>query len=313
MPKDRHEADGPYVARIPADVARSDRVLGPFTARQCAQLAVVGALLYGGYFAARPLMAPLAYLAMVIPVAGVLIAVVLGRREGIGLDRFLLAALTFARTPRRRVHAPEGVPPLPAFVPEHFGNAAGPDPVPLELPAAGVDEAGVLDLADHGQAGLAVCSTVNFALRTAAEQQGLIAAFARWLNSLTGPVQIMLHAHRIDLAPLAARLHRNAPALPHVALERAARAHADFLTELAEGRDITARRHLVVLREAGPAAGSARERAEAATRRARQRLAESARALASAEVEVRPLDAAGARRALALSCEADLPTQHPEA
>jgi PrgI family protein len=112
---DLHD-DVPAAARIPADISRPDRILGPLTARQTAILAVCGLMLYGGYWMMRPFVAPLTYAVMVVPVAGVVTAITLGTRDGISLDRFLLAALAHARTRKRRVHAPEGVPPLPDVV-----------------------------------------------------------------------------------------------------------------------------------------------------------------------------------------------------
>ncbi|MGH1555528.1 hypothetical protein ACRAWF_38085 [Streptomyces sp. L7] len=78
-----------------------------------------------------------------IPVAGAVSALALGRREGIGLDRFLLAALAHARTPKRRVHAPEGIPPLPAVVPGHWAAAAGPPPAATRMPYDGITTDGV--------------------------------------------------------------------------------------------------------------------------------------------------------------------------
>lgn len=222
-------ADAPYATRIPADISRPDRLLGPFTARQSAILAVAALVLYGGWWATRPAMAPLAYAALMVPIAGAVAALALGRREGISLDRFLLAALRHARTPKRRVHAPEGVPPLPVVVPDRWAQAAGPPPAAMRMPYDGITAEGVLDLGGEGKAAVATCSTVNFELRSTAEQQGLTAAFARWLNSLTGPTQLLVRCHRIDLAPLADTLQQDAAALPHPALEQAARAHADFL------------------------------------------------------------------------------------
>ncbi|MEE4586392.1 MULTISPECIES: PrgI family protein [Streptomyces] len=79
--------DGVATTRIPADIARPDRVLGPLTARQTAILAGCVLVLYGGYWLARPFMPLLAYLVMVVPVAGAVTAVAVGAREGIGLDR----------------------------------------------------------------------------------------------------------------------------------------------------------------------------------------------------------------------------------
>ncbi|MFE4832715.1 PrgI family protein [Streptomyces sp. NPDC056672] len=297
-------ADTPYATRIPADISRPDHLLGPFTARQTAILTVAALVLYGGWWATRPFMAPLVYAALVIPVAGAVAALALGRREGIGLDRFLLAALAHGRTPKRRVHAPEGVPPLPSVVPDRWVEEAGPPPAEMRMPYDGIAADGVLDLGGGGKAALAVCSTVNFELRSAAEQQGLTTAFARWLNSLTGPTQLLVRCHRIDLAPLADTLQQDAAALPHPALERAARAHADFLADLATGGNLLGRQIVLVTREEPAAHGARRHTGEG---RALQRVAEAARALAAAEITVTPLDAEQSSDLVSAACNPDTP------
>lgn len=289
--------EGPCTTRIPADISRPDRLIGPFTARQAAVLAAVGVVLYAGWWATRPLMAPLVYLAMVVPVAGAASALVLGRREGIGLDRFLLAALAHRRRPKRQVYAPDGVPPLPALVPGRWAAAAGPPPAAMAMPYAGVSADGVLDLGREGTAAVATCSTVNFELRSAAEQQQLTAAFARWLNSLTGPVQLLVRCHRIDLTPLADQLHQDAAGLPHPALEQAARAHADFLSSLATGGNLLGRQTVLVSREPAGRAG-----------RAVQRTHEAARALGGAEITVTPLNATATAALITGACNPDAPT-----
>ncbi|GGO99349.1 PrgI family protein [Wenjunlia tyrosinilytica] len=298
-------ADTACATRIPADISRPDRLLGPFTARQSAILAVAAVMLYGGWWATRPFVAPLAYAVMVIPFAGAVAALALGRREGIGLDRFLFAALAHTRMPKRQVHAPEGVPPLPTVAPDRWKRAAGPPPAAMRMPYDGITAHGVLDLGSEGTAALATCSTVNFELRSAAEQQGLTAAFARWLNSLTGPTQLLVRCHRIDLAPLADTLHHDAAALAHPALERAARAHADFLADLATSGNLLGRQIVLVAREEA-ATHSARRGSGAG--RARQRLDEAARALTAAEITVTALDAEQSAELISAACNPDTPT-----
>ncbi|AJC59529.1 PrgI family protein [Streptomyces sp. 769] len=302
--------DAPYTpcaTRIPADISRPDRILGPFTARQTATLAVAAVVVYGGWWATRPFMAPLAYAALVVPIAGASAALALGRREGIGLDRFLLAALTHACTPKRRVHAPEGVPPLPDIVPARWAKSAGPSVAAMRMPYDGIAAGGVLDLGSGGKAAVAECSTVNFELRSAAEQQGLSAAFARWLNSLTGSTQLLVRCHRIDLAPLVDNLQHHAAALPHPALERAARDHADFLSELALSRDLLGRQTLLIAREETPAGESRRRSGREG--RALQRLEEAARALAPAEINVTAMDSQRSAELLSAACNPNTPTR----
>lgn len=73
-------ADTVQATRVPADISRPDRILGPFTAQQTAVIAAAAVVLYAGYWAARPFMAPVAYVALVVPVAGAVAALALGRR-----------------------------------------------------------------------------------------------------------------------------------------------------------------------------------------------------------------------------------------
>ncbi|MFI0772945.1 PrgI family mobile element protein [Streptomyces sp. NPDC021218] len=296
--------DGVTVTRIPTDIARPDRVLGPLTTRQTAILAGCVLVLYGGYWLARPFMPPLAYLVMVLPVAGAVTAIAVGAREGIGLDRFLLAALAHARAPKRRVHAPEGVPALPEIVNKEMSKASGTMPVPTRMPCRGVGPAGTVDLAGQGQAALRTCSPVNFDLHSGAEQQSVVAAYGRWLNSLTGPTQLLLRRHRTDLAPLVDQLHHGAPALPHPALERAARAHAEYLAHLAGTGDLLTRQIILVAREETP---PRRARPSACSGRAVQRLQEAARGLAPAGISVTPLDHEQTTALLTAACNPDPP------
>lgn len=292
---DRDDDESVLPAKIPADVAREDRILGPLTARQTAVLTVTALVLYGGYWASRSFMAPLAYAVLVAPVSVVVAVVAVGRRDGIGMDQLLFAAVRFHRAPKRRVPAPEGVPELPALTPTVWKAQAPQSPAPLRLPCRAVTPTGTLDLAQDGQAALAVCSTLNFHLRTGGEQQALTAAFARWLNSLTGPTQILVRAHRLDATPLIDELTRSAPALPHPALERAALAHADFLGHLAAERDLLTRHVLLVAREPSPSGAA----------RAGHRLTEAARALEAAEITVSPLEAEAAAETLRLAADPD--------
>ncbi|XES00412.1 hypothetical protein HEP87_59660 [Streptomyces sp. S1D4-11] len=140
-----------------------------------------------------------------------------------------------------------------------------------------------------------MCSTVNFHLRTGGEQQALTEAFARWLNSLTGPTQILVRAHRLTVGPLVDELTDEAPRLAHPALERAALDHAGFLDQLAAERDLLTRQVLLVAREPSPSGGA----------RAGHRLTEATRALEAAEITVTALDAEATAHTLRLAADPD--------
>ena len=146
---------------------------------------------------------------------------------------------------------------------------------------------------------MAAVSTVNFALRSPAEQDALTAAYGRWLNSLTGPAQVVIRAGRADLSGAVTALREAAGGLPHPALEAAALEHAEFLAGLAEERDVLTRQVLLVIRE--PAHGTTRPGGGTAAARAAQRAGEAARLLAGADLQVRVLDG-GQVTALLAAC-----------
>ncbi|GAA3863672.1 hypothetical protein GCM10022243_32740 [Saccharothrix violaceirubra] len=249
--------------RIPADVDMHDRVLGPLTARQLAILAAAGAVLYLTWAATRAFMPIPVFLAFAVPVGAASAMLALGKRDGVPMDKLLVAAIRQRVAPRHRVAAPEGVRPAPAWLTPDTDQAAGrrkggksrtgqPEqvsPSALRLPAEAVTETGVVDLGTDGLAVIAVASTVNFALRTPNEQEALVASFGRYLHSLTAPVQVLVRTERLDLSTQIAELRERAGGLPHPALEAAAVEHADYLVQLGQQSDLLRRQVLLVLRE----------------------------------------------------------------
>jgi hypothetical protein len=207
------------------------------------------------------------FLALAIPVASCAAILALGQRDGISMDRMLVAAIRQRVAPRHRVSAPEGVRPAPAWLTSQTaatstghggrtGKGKGGAPVreeispsALRLPAEAITDTGVVDLGTDGLAVVAVASTVNFALRTPSEQEALVASFGRYLHSLTAPVQILVRTERLDLSGQISELLARAGGLPHPALEAAAVEHADYLTQLGEQTDLLRRQVLLVLRE----------------------------------------------------------------
>jgi hypothetical protein len=314
--------------RIPADVDREDRVIGPLTARQLLILAVTGIVLYGAYTLTRAFVPLAVFLVVAIPLGATAAFLALGQRDGISVDRLVPAALRQRMSPQHRVAAPEGIRPAP----EWLGDAAAEvSPAALRLPAEAVTDTGVIDLGKDGVAVVAVCSTINFGLRTPAEQESLVASFGRYLHSLTAPVQILIRAERLDLSGQIAELREQAGGLPHPALERAAREHAEYLDQLGRATDLLRRQVLLILREpllttrpadglggASPfAALSARRRSarqagvvDDATRRAAEarlvrRLGEAVELLSPSGIVVTPLDAGQATAVLAAACNPD--------
>ena len=267
----RHDTDRDRGrVRIPADVERPDKLLAGLTARQLAILGVAAVVLWAGYAATRHLVPTVAFAVVALPVGAAAAMLALGRFEGIAADRWVSFAWRHHRAPHRLVPAPDGVPSAPAFLGAQPGSA----PDMLRLPFAGVSGDGIVDLGVDGLAMICRASAVTFSLRTPAEQEALVAGFARWLNSLDQPAQILVRAEPVDLTPSIDALLDAAPALPHPALEAAARGHAAFLADLGARRDLLRREVLVVLRQPRPSNSAGTD----APARLHRRAAEATRA-----------------------------------
>jgi hypothetical protein len=289
---------------IPADVERPDKILAGLTARQVAIAAVAAVIIWAAFEATRHVMPLPAFAALAAPAGLAATALVIGERDGLSLDRLLAAAWRQARSPRRLVTAPEGILPPPAWA-----APPGPPHPPLPAPLAPlwrhISGDGVIGLGGDGAAAVAAVSTVNFALRSPAEQDALTAAYGRWLNSLTGPAQILIRAGRADLSAAVTALREAAGGLPHPALEAAALEHASFLAGLAEERDVLTRQVLLVIRET--AHGTARPGGGTAAARAAQRAGEAARLLAAADLAVSVLDGGQVTALLAACADPEAP------
>ncbi|MBE1584551.1 PrgI family protein [Nonomuraea angiospora] len=280
-----------WSVRIPADIEQDDRIVGGFTARQLAILGGTGALLYVAYLIAGERIDLLVFAAGALPIAAAGLLLAIGRRDGVALDRYLLAALRHLVSPKALTSMPEQPTAAPVWAAAH----SGPRSAPLRLPAHGVVGDGLIDLGPDGVAAVAEVSTVSFALRTPEEQDALVATFGRWLNSLSGPAQILLRAQRVDLAPTINQLVEGAGALAHPALTTAAHEHASFLADLSARHDLLRRQVLLIIRE--PADGGQ----DAAAARALRRVEEAARLLPTCGVTVQLLSAEATGAVLA-SC-----------
>lgn len=275
-------------ARVPANVEQKDKIIFGLTGRQLVILTVTALLIYTAWTAVATVVHPVIFAVAALPVAGIGFVFAVGRRDGVSLDAWFLAALGHHRAPHRLVPTEDPIAPAPAWV----STTAGPGdriplPAPLRLPASGITPDGLIDLGSEGTTGLVAASTVAFGLRTPGEQNALVAGFARWLHSLDGPAQITIRARRVDLTHLAQRIHSEAPGLPHPALEAAAYSHAQFLANLASERELLHRQVIVAVRsQRGP-------------RHTLHRAAEAVRALSACEVTARVLDGAGTAAALA--------------
>jgi hypothetical protein len=278
---DRDEGVSPVP--VNADLEIDDRVLGPFTARQCAILAAGGVVIWLGYAGLHHLVPVPVLLVAALILAGSLLAGVSVRRDGLSLERYLAAALGHYRRPRRQL-----APDLDGEVPPGYA--------PISLPVTGLSETGVLDLGVDGAAVLIECAAVNLQLRSGGEVRSALASFGQGLNALGGSFQFTVTAHRIDLSGQAERIEHGAAGLAHPLLEERARAYAGLIRDLGSRSDLIARRVLLILREDGPAAASAGA--------VLHRAAQAAALLTSCGISARVLDAAEVTAAVSGGFEA---------
>jgi len=244
-------SDQPPRAGVPADIGAADKIAFGLTFRQLAILGGVGFAGFGLYRTYADVLPPLVWLILGLPVTAVAVVIALGHRDGLPLDVWLKHGVVLTRTPRTLAPGQPRATSVAAV-------AAKPVlPAPLRSPISGISAAGVLSSEGVNRV-LIACGTTNIHLRTGEEQAGLLDGFGRFLNSLTGPAQLVISAHRHDLAPYAQAIAENAPRLSHPALQQAADDYAAFLLELDASRDPLRRQVLTVV--------TGEQAAEAATR-----------------------------------------------
>jgi PrgI family protein len=232
--------DTPVRAVVPADIGQSDRIAFGLTFRQLAIIGGTGLTGFGVYRRYGDLLPPMVWLILAAITFPVAVVIALGRRDGLSLDVWLRHGLTLSRSPKTLTPghtrgtttvALAGKPVLPA---------------PLRLPVTALTAAGVLTTAGVARRVIA-CSGTNIHLRTGQEQAALLDGFARFLNGLTGPAQILVTTQRHDLNPYAQAVEDGAARLPHPALQQAAAGYTQFLRDLDTTREPLRRQVLIVV------------------------------------------------------------------
>ena len=283
-------------ARMPADVDAADKVAYGLTFRQLAILAVAVVCGYGAWRALQDAVAVPVLLGAAVVFGALVFGLAAGRRDGLPLDVWLLAAVRYSRAPRA-LSTTDTTGKVPDWV--HAPEVRVMLPAPLKLPADAITDDGEITLGDT-RAAIVAATSVNLALRTGDEQAALVEVFGRWLNSLSTATQIVVSAQPVDLHSHARILAAAADLMPYPALAAAAADHARFLDDLAERRDPLRRQVLIVTRT------SAGERGEHAARR---RADGTVRALSGLGVTTRALDGHAATAALAAAADPYRPSR----
>ncbi|MEU8236425.1 PrgI family protein [Actinoplanes sp. NPDC048967] len=271
------EPDSVPRAVVPANVAEPDRIAFGLTFRQLAILGGTGLAGFGCYRTFGPLLPPAVWVAAGILTFAVAAVVALGRRDGLPLDVWLRHGFTLS-------HSPRTLTPGTARASAVAVVAGKPSvPAPLRSPVTTISPAGVLTSEGRDKV-LIACGTTNIHLRTGSEQAALLDGFGRFLNSLTGPAQLLVAAQRHDLTAHAQATTDFAPRLPHPALQMAAEDYAAFLIDLDAERDPLHRQVLAVVTGEHAADGAVR-------------------ALSGLGIEATPLDGPAVAAALANSVD----------
>ena len=275
--------------KVPADVELEDRLAFGFTGKQLALLAATAVSAYGAFLTLD------AFLPIPFAVAaGVLVALggaflALARHDGLSGDQLALAIARFALAPKRQLLAPGGLPlPLP-------GSPRQPRVAALDIPIRRVLASGLVELADGCYCRLLSAQGASFELRSADEQAAFVAAFVRFLNSRTDPVQISVRSEPASLRPQAEQIESQSAAMPD-GLREAALDHARFLRSLGETQPLQRRRIVLVLR-------SRERQAELAEIALARLAAEAIELLRGADVALQPLDGEQAAALLARSLD----------
>ncbi len=270
--------------RIPADVELEDRLAFGLTGRQ---LGLLGAGALGAY-GVGALLAGIAPLPLAL--AGALLTALLAalaalaRRDGLRGEQLALAAGRHLLGPRLLLLAPEG---LPGRLPGPRERRAG----ALSPPVRRILACGLVQLADGSHCALLQASGTSFGLREQGEQAAFVAAFARFLNGLAAPAQILVTREPASLERHARELEATARGTAGP-LAAAAVEHAHYLRSLAGSGGLTRRRILVVLRSPQRDSGLAQGTLERAA-------AQAAELLLGAGVGLTRLDGAEAAALLA--------------
>lgn len=227
-------------AVVPANVQEPDRIAFGLTFRQLGIVGGVGLFGFGAYRNFGPWLPTAVWIVAGMFVFCLAIVVALGRRDGLPLDVWLKHGLTLSRSPRQLTPGNARATSVAAVA----GKTSV--PAPLRSPVTAVSASGVVTSEGKHRV-LIACGTTNIHLRTGSEQGALLDGFGGFLNSLTGPAQIVVAAQRHDLATHAQATVDHAPRLPHPALVAAAEDYAEFLLDLDEERDPLRRQVLAVI------------------------------------------------------------------
>ncbi len=106
---------------------------------------------------------------------------------------------------------------------------------------------GVIVLKDGGYRGVLICSAINFGLKSAEEQHGIILGFQNFLNTLDFSIQIVINSRKMDLRPYLALLAEKETEQKSELMRIQLREYIDFVGSFAERTNIMTKSFYVVV------------------------------------------------------------------
>ncbi len=106
---------------------------------------------------------------------------------------------------------------------------------------------GVVALKDGTYRGILMCSSVNFALKSADEQRAITEGFQNFLNTLDFSIQIVINSRKMDLRPYLALLEKKASDQKTELLRLQLREYMEFIRSFAEQANIMTKSFYIVV------------------------------------------------------------------
>jgi len=106
---------------------------------------------------------------------------------------------------------------------------------------------GIVILKDGGYRTVLMVNSINFNLKSADEQQGLLSGYQNFLNSLTGPIQILVQSRTLDLQAYLDTLKAAAVNQSNDLLKNQINDYRDFVTELIGVANIMSKTFYIVV------------------------------------------------------------------
>jgi type IV secretory pathway VirB4 component len=106
---------------------------------------------------------------------------------------------------------------------------------------------GIVILKDGGYRGILLCSAMNFALKSAEEQQAITVGFQNFLNTIDFSIQIVVNSRRMDLRPYLAFLNEQATDQETELMRIQLREYLSFVSSFADQTNIMTKSFYIVV------------------------------------------------------------------